>query len=122
MKKLERSLRSQLNYYGPDLRHGYYKPIGWTGVITSRKGFKMLRWCSLFYDLKAGKVKDVLIVCYGEAYELRYIYDSNIKEIDVTPYVVEYLQDGEETWDMLVHMMLEEIEDFVENYKEMHKS
>lgn len=115
MNKLERSLRSKLNYYGPDLRHGYYKPIGWTGVINNRKGFKMLRDANVYYNIKSGKVIDVQLIGYGEAYDLRYVYDDDVTVFDVTEDVIAFLRYDEMTWDMLINAIIEQIEEFEES-------
>lgn len=118
MKKLEKTLRSQMNFYGNDLRHGYYKPIGWTGVINNKKGFQTLRDVNVYYNVKTGKVVDVQIIGYCEAYDLRYTNDDDVVVFDMTAEVEDYLRDGDITWNMLINSMLEQIEGLEENYDE----
>lgn len=104
MKKLEKSIRREMKYYGPRLRAGHYGVAGYTtGIVPS--DFRTLS--GIFCDVDDGEVTGIRLYCVGDAEERRDYYGETI---DITEPVERYLM-GLSDWDW--DAMIREIVDTI---------
>lgn len=107
MTNLLKSIRHEMNQYGPRLRSGHYGVIGYTlGAVPI--DFSYL--CGVYCDVESGIVTDVRLYTVGDATSFHDAYGDSI---DITDPVKEYLCNNL-TW----AEMLSAIEAIVKEYAE----
>lgn len=93
MDKLEKSIRHELAYYGPSIRAGHYAATGSTEI--AKYGFVKEMRC----DVENGIVTGIRLYTVGDAYVPR---DYHEQSIDITDPLIDYLRDGDRSWDQLI--------------------
>lgn len=107
MTNLMKSIRHEMNQYGPRLRSGHYGVAGYTtGIVPI--DYQTIH--SIHCDFESGVVTDIRLYPVGAAMERR---DYNGESIDITDPVKEYLCNNL-TW----AEMLSAIEAIVKEYAE----
>ena len=104
MKKLEKSIRREMKYYGPRLRAGHYGVAGCiTGIVPS--DFSTIS--GIFCDVEDGEVTDIRLYCVGDAEERRDYYGESI---DITEPVKRYLMGMSEwSWSAMIREIVDTI-------------
>ena len=105
MTNLMKSIRHEMNQYGPRLRSGHYGVAGYTTGIVPIDYQTIL---SVNCDVKSGIVTDIRLYTYSDAMSF---HDAYGESIDITDPVKEYLCNNL-TW----AEMLSAIESIVKEY------
>ena len=102
MKKLEKSIRHALTFYGPRLRAGgWYLPLGSVGDPPKAGYFR-----SAYADVEDGVVTGIAIYVQSEAIARRHYYNWD-GTVDVSEAVEQYIKDSDFGWDALVSSISE---------------
>lgn len=103
MKKLEKSIRHELNCYGAGIRAYNYGVPGFSTGIMPKHGFLD----AVYADAENGIVTDIRLYTVGDAKERR---DYCGESIDITAAILDYIK-NRITWDE----MISDIEDIVKD-------
>ena len=101
MTKLEKSIRSEMKFWGPRIRAGYYVLRGHTGDIPKGGTIK-----ALYASYEDGVVTDIRLYLQGDAWQRR-DYEGWEGTVDITKALEDYIRSYYSTWDDLIEGIAE---------------
>lgn len=112
MNKLEKSIRHQLNPFGPSIRAGHWLITSHSvGVIDSRHSYLS----SAHADVEDGIVTDIRLYAVGEAKKHRDYYGESL---DITEQLTAYIMGRSDnlTWGDLIQSIAQAVTEKEDNY------